>query len=354
MADRPPLVVINGQVQRLAATDAVSGVVAIKSISAGTTRATNGEVVLSNSNGLSFGLNGNTITASYTVPTETPFGISAGSQSASTGTIVFSNSNGITFGLSGSSRLTASYSQSTTPAAIAAGSQTATSGTIAFANSNGVTFGMSGSSQITAAVSDLTISYFAPWDGYVQVTGTQGQSTVHVQPAIVPRHVQFDRVAFPIFFSGATNSTATVTLSYWFGLYTQNVSSLSLASSTSFSSSWVHSGNFNAGNQQGVRLITAGWTNTITAGQYWAGLLSITATAGAAVTLQQMLASQNNSSFSGIFGAPSNLSNQYTLGLGAQAGNATAVPANIALSNIRGQSSGALRPPLYMLMSGTV
>jgi hypothetical protein len=35
----------------------------VKSISAGTTRATNGEVVFSNSNGVSFGVNGNTVTA---------------------------------------------------------------------------------------------------------------------------------------------------------------------------------------------------------------------------------------------------------------------------------------------------
>src|SRR5690349_3176366 len=40
----------------------------ILSISAGTTRVTSGEIVFSNSNGISFGVGGNTITASYTVP----------------------------------------------------------------------------------------------------------------------------------------------------------------------------------------------------------------------------------------------------------------------------------------------
>lgn len=76
--------------------------------------------------------------------------ISAGTQSQNTGTVVFSNSNGISFGLNnGTLTATVTPGAAAGVAAAAAGSQTQTSGTLVFANSNGATFGMSGSSQVT-------------------------------------------------------------------------------------------------------------------------------------------------------------------------------------------------------------
>lgn len=139
----------------------------IQSISAGTTRITTGEVVFSNSNGLSFGADGQTITGSYTQSTHSHSDvfnrISAGTQIAGTQqTVIFSNSNGVSFGMSDSSVVTASYSQSThahTDAfnIIAAGTETAnTTGTVVFSNSNGITFGMSNNSIVTASYTQST------------------------------------------------------------------------------------------------------------------------------------------------------------------------------------------------------
>lgn len=128
-------------------------------LSAGANSVSNGTVVFSNSNGLSFGLNGSTVTASHnglttqTVQTQSNIaGISAGANSVGTGTVVFSNSHNLSFGLNGQTVTgSASYSQSTAPGAIAAGTQTATSGTIVFSDSNGISFGLSGSTRITAS-----------------------------------------------------------------------------------------------------------------------------------------------------------------------------------------------------------
>jgi hypothetical protein len=121
-------------------------------IAANGATATNGTVIFSASNGLAFGLNAGTITASYTQSTA-PAAISAGTASVGAGTVVWSNSNNVSFGLNGSTvTASASYSQSTAPGAIAAGTQTATSGTIAFSDSNGVSFGLSGSTRLTASV----------------------------------------------------------------------------------------------------------------------------------------------------------------------------------------------------------
>jgi len=84
--------------------------------------------------------------------------ISAGTSSQGVGTIVFSNSNGISFGMDGGV-VTASAAGGGGGGAdggntLAAGTQTAgASALVVFSNSNNVTFGMSGSSRITASAS---------------------------------------------------------------------------------------------------------------------------------------------------------------------------------------------------------
>jgi hypothetical protein len=74
---------------------------AIASISAGATLATGPQVVLSSANGVSFGIAGNTITASVATSL-TNINVSASGSSANLSAIVFSNSNNVTFGLTGS------------------------------------------------------------------------------------------------------------------------------------------------------------------------------------------------------------------------------------------------------------
>ena len=141
--------------------------------------------------------------------------ISAGANSTNAGTVVFSNSNGVSFGMDGAGVITATVVPGAAAgiAAVQAGTQTQTSGTLVFANSNGMTFGLSGSSQLTGsytvpASSSLvgangimlstngsTISimdeYESYWQNvnYVQGTTTQtvGQSTSVVFP-VQPNH----------------------------------------------------------------------------------------------------------------------------------------------------------------------
>lgn len=130
-------------------------------VSAGTTSLNLSAITFSNSNGISFGLNGGTLTASAVA---SPMGIAAGTQTATSGTVVFVNSNGVTFGMSGSSAITASYTQSTSPAAISAGTTSASSGTIVFSNSNNVSFGMNGNTvtaSATVASSQGSINFSA-------------------------------------------------------------------------------------------------------------------------------------------------------------------------------------------------
>lgn len=155
----------------------------ITAITAGTTLASNGLVVFSNSNNVSFGMSGNTITATVSGGAAVTGGVSAlgvstvgqtaGSTGTTIGTIVFAAIGNITLSqvTAAGSLATISFiaSQSTVPAAFAAGTQTATSGTVVFSNSNGISFGMSNSSVITASA-DAVRSISA---GTTNATGNQ-------------------------------------------------------------------------------------------------------------------------------------------------------------------------------------
>lgn len=198
-----------------------------------------------------------------------------------------------------------------------------------------------------------TLNYWNPQDAYVQVTGAQGQATFHLQPAPAP-NVTFDRVAIPMYFSGASNSTMTCSISHWFGLYTRNDSTFSLLSSVSSTTAFTHSGNNNASLYNGVRLFTMGLTGSIPEGQYYVGINFRSSTGGANATAAQILASQMNSNFSGVFAVASNASIQYTRGLGHLSASTTAIPSEIAASNLRGSASIALRQPIFYLVNGTL
>jgi hypothetical protein len=122
-------------------------------LSAGANSVSNGTVVFSNSNGVSFGLNGSTITASV-AGAGAPGSISAGTTSVGLGQVVFSNSNNVSFGLNGSTLTgSASFNQSVqTQGSVQVQGST---GAISFGNANGVTFGFN-ASTITASHNGLT------------------------------------------------------------------------------------------------------------------------------------------------------------------------------------------------------
>jgi hypothetical protein len=166
--------------------------------------------------------------------------------------------------------------------------------------------------------------------------------------------VTFDRIAMPVLLSNATNSTGTVTISMGVGLYTRNNSTMSLMSSTTFSQAITFSGTVNNSTFAGLRLMTAGWTGDVSEGQYYVGIWSRTTTGGANCSVSQMLASQQNSTFSGILGAASNATVQYTRGLGHYSATfSTGIPNSAGVSQINGTNSVVLRQPIFYLVNGT-
>lgn len=153
-------------------------------ISAGSTSNNLTNFAFSNSNGVTFGLNGSTITASVVTTymgsnqssnfvntsqsslfqqtsamtnylTNAKF--SAGTLSTNRSDITFANSNNVSFGLNTNGVMTASIAAGaqTGISGLSAGTAQMTSGTAVFSNSNGVSFGVNGNT-ITASHNGLT------------------------------------------------------------------------------------------------------------------------------------------------------------------------------------------------------
>jgi len=125
----------------------------VGSVFAGTSNATLGQVIFSNTNGVSFGINGQVITASV-APADGLVNFSAGTTSRSLSNVVFSNSNGISFGLNGST-ITASVGAGGAAGTVSAGTTDVALGKVIFSNSNGISFGLNGST-LTAQHNALT------------------------------------------------------------------------------------------------------------------------------------------------------------------------------------------------------
>lgn len=238
--------------------------------------------------------------------------------------------------------------------ALAAGGSTLTDGTAVFSNANGVSFGLNGSTVTASIVPNATYDGWAPYADLMLVAGQQGQGTLYFEPEHSPYYVQ-DRVGVPIAYTNATNSTGSVTLSYWMGFYTQNGSTLSLSASTSFSTGLTFSGTVASYSlYSGMRLLTFPWSRTVPEGEIYIGHLSRTTSAGANASISQMLISNLASNFVGFFGQSHNTTIQFTQGQGVYTATTSGMPNSVAFSQIRGSDSNALRAPAVMFINSTV
>jgi hypothetical protein len=205
---------------------------------------------------------------------------------------------------------------------------------------------------------DITHDGYNPFDvGLESVAGAQGAGTLYFTPMQNAPHFKYDRAVMVIQNSNASNSSNSATLSMSIGVYTRNVSTLSLLQSASTSYAVTASGTVGSYSLWGgVRNVTVGMTTTLTDGDYWVGIWSRTTTGGGAgQTFNQMLASQPNSSYSGILGAGTNASDQIVLGQGRYSASfASAMPTAVGFSDLQGNSSILLRPPVFRFESGTV
>ena len=289
---------------------------------------------------------GNTAgTTGSTITTQGPLYLSGGNNITLSG-----NSNTIVVSAGGAGGTT-----NQTGPNIAASNGTITSGTVLFSNANGVTFGLNGSTKTASIIQNSTNDGWAPYVDLELVAGQQGNATLYIEPELSPYYFQ-DRVAIPIAYSNASGSNGTLTLSYHVGFYTQNVSTLSLASSTSISTAFTFQGTTGTHWSlfSGMRLLTIPWSLTVAEQELYVAHLSRTSTGGNNASISQMLVSNVNSNFVGFFGASHNTTQQWTQGQGVYSVTTSGLPSSVAFSQIRGSDSLALRPPAIMFINGTV
>lgn len=341
--------------------------------SAGTTSGNIGSIVFSNSNRVSFGLNGSTITAQHAL------NFSGGTTSQNVSDqIVFSNSNGISFGLNGST-MTASVATSLTNIKISGGTLSNNLSELVFSNSNGVSFGLSGST-ITGSVAPAgrTLSTFVPY-----LLGNSATLTIHGQgatsgsvrfvPMFVSENVQFNAVRVLLNLSYVTSSVSgqqSVTLSY--GLYSNNAGSLSSISTNSFSLGVTNSSVSNTvsypvstgtdgytyttqtqsttANIQSAwgtgapRVVDLAFTNSMSlaSGQYWLGLIVRNSSSSANIGIHLGVVGMsinpvNNIAIFGVASSAQTTNSAYRIpyhGLGVYTVSQSSLPNNVPLTQI--------------------
>lgn len=302
-------------------------------------------------------------------------------------TLNFSNANNVTWGTSAGGIITASVAA---PGAAAEnnwvnllgantdGNTTASGSTIGYSGINLTLSGTNGSvvnisapatsslvgtNGISISTNGSTISIsnaqytFPGYNHYADLellTIATSQGTLSIEPMQIP-NIQFDRVQWLVSNVNSSNSSGSHTLSFRIGIYTQNVSTLSLLTSQSTSYAVTHSGT--AGSYSlysGIRLMSMGLTTTLTEGNYWLAFNSNTTSGGANGSYSMFGVSNMASNFLGHWGSSHATTYQLTLGQGLYTASTTGIPGSIGFSQIRGSDSQALRSPAVMFASSTV
>lgn len=223
---------------------------------------------------------------------------------------------------------------------------------------------ISGTGQVSISVNGSTISigvpehehrsFYNPYGDLVMVAGQVGQGTLNINPNDFPK-ISFDRVYMPINNSNATNSSGSHTLSFWLGIYTRSVSTLSLLTSASQTYALTHSGTVGSYSlYSGMRHVSIPLTGSLEEGLYYVGVISRTTSGGANGSYSQILVSNLNSNFLGHFGSAQNTTMQFRPGVGVYSATTSAMPASIQFSQLRGSDSLAQRPPVLIFANSTV
>lgn len=218
-------------------------------VSAGTTSNLLSAITFDNANGITWGLNASTLTASHNGLTTARASTDAiGLNTAQTNVTWTVNSSGLSFNAAGyagtattfgganisgsmtlnSNGLNLSLSgagggtTNQTGPNIAAGTQTATSGTVVFSNSNGVSFGMSNSSVVTASFDPINIGV----SDIGNTSGTTGTIDGHMGQYVF---VGGNGITLSQSTNGASSGTVTI-------------SAQTQATASSYAPPWAYSG----------------------------------------------------------------------------------------------------------------
>ncbi len=340
---------------------------------------------------VSVGYSAGSIMISGGTAAPSPVNFSAGTASGNLGSIVFSNANGVSFGLNGST-ITASAAGGGGGGGIALGNSqtTYTSGTANIVEGGGAitivsstngasqsfnifvpqTSSMSATGGVSIFTNGSTISIGAPAAGtisnwepnqlqYGSLSNTQmGNGSVYfykLQANAFVNASQFMQLV-SISMSSSSNSSHAGALSIAAGIFTASGSTLSLVTQSSGSASyqWTNTSNGSYSVVSGLRGLTMPLNISMSEGNYWLGMWSQSTTTGANwFTASNMLFTNISSSYQGILGQAINATQGIQEGVGFYSASSSALPTNIAMSRITQNNMRSAAMPYIVFKNQT-
>lgn len=302
---------------------------AFGALSAGANSITSGTAVFSNSNGVTFGISGQTVTASAAGG---GVAAAAGANSVTSGTLVFSNLNGVTWGINGQT-ITASVPAQggvqTGISSIADSANTQTVGMLSLANSNNFSWGLSTGANTATLTASFQQSVQTQASGAIAGSGF---TTTTVAGAVVagtnnsaglklavPAYLTTETVTFigAVMVSNTTYTSGTVSFSNVNGISFGSSAGQAVTASYTVPTMGVSTGGNTSGNTgiySGQMVLAGG--NNIT--------LSVSSAAGGAQTITISAVTGNQTGISGIM-----------------VSNTTYTSGTVSFSNVNGISFGS-------------
>jgi hypothetical protein len=195
--------------------------------------------------------------------------LSAGTTWASGPGVSFQNANGVTFGVAGNT-ITASVGAIATGAivALSAGASEITSGTVSFADANGLVFGAAGQT-ITASANTTPISVFSQWGGF-ETNYSVSQGMISYQKLSLPMPLSGSSGVVMMDLSGHSDSSGGVTV--LLAAYSISAGTAASIASASGGFSWTSGTATTAssvyGGASGTRYRSFEWNVSLTPGDY--------------------------------------------------------------------------------------
>jgi hypothetical protein len=217
-----------------------------------------------------------------------------------------------------------------------------------------VSLSINGSTISIGAPLPTTQSIFAPkWIGS-QALAQYGQGVVQVFPAFVDGNYSASVANLYVSMSMSTSPVSSYagTLSMSVGVYTRNASTLSLASSGSYSLGFTNSSNNSTAVFSGLKNVPIPLALNMSQADYWIAIASQTTNAnGNSFTISNLLYTNLGSAYAGQFGNSPVSTNQSVLGFGQYSTTSGALPSSIAFSQIQGTGSSAALAPSILFFN---
>ena len=239
-----------------------------------------------------------------------------------------------------------------------AGSTGVTNDQLALVGTNGLTLSQSTDADGgTVTFTPPTIDMWYPMGGGSFNVSQIAQNTVAVQRHVLPVFLTGSvvHVGASMSVSSSSNSSYSGNITFRFGVYTRNVSTLSLLTSNSVNHTFSMSSNNNSISYSGNKILTIPINLSLAPGVYWFALLSSTNSANANwMTISNIGQSKYSANVSGKFNSGTNVTNYFELGEGRYATSTAALPGAIGFTDIEARSAGSRFLPWFGILNFSI